>query len=115
MPSSPEELFQSVSHTLARRTPQCEQGPARCVGSFSIEQHGKIEVRLELVGDEVEFEANVYAQDRSPGVFAQVELMDIYLLNDEADFQDLLKEVLASEIIWPEDGGSDREPDEVEQ
>jgi hypothetical protein len=66
------------------------------------------------VGDEVEFEANVYAQDRSPGVFAQVELMDIYLLNDEADFQDLLREVLASEIIWPEEGGSDVEPDEVE-
>jgi hypothetical protein len=114
MPSSPEALFQSVSRILARRTPQCEQGPARCVGRFPIEKHGMIEVRLELVGDEVEFEANIYAQDRSPGVFAQVELMDIYLLNDEADFQDLLKEVLASEIIWPEDSGSDLEPDEIE-
>jgi hypothetical protein len=40
--------------------------------------------------------------------------MDIYLLNDEADFQDLLREVLGSEIIWPEEGGSDREPEEVE-
>jgi hypothetical protein len=114
MSSSPEELFQSVSRILARRTPQCDQEPTRCVGRFPIEQHGKIEVRLELVGDEVEFEANVYAQDRSQGVFAQVELMDIYLLNDEADFQDLLREVLGSEIIWPEEGGSDREPEEVE-